>query len=534
MKKNYTFLWLALLMTSFLHLCFAQSVTLAVETADNCMNPLPNAGVYTLNGTLNGKNLYTKGANLRIAWSGSQWEVQGDDPNIGGVSWYTAWANTQNTNTPPTSCWTSLAGCFPISLSGPDAFPIVDVVSNSATSFNSGTNTVTYTVTFSGTINNLSSSNFSLNTNGVTGASITTVNQVNGSTWTVQINIGTGNGTIRLDIANQTGASAIIGCNTSFPIQGGTFNTTTTPVTLSAGDIAFTSHNSDGTDSFSFIILKDGGIPTGTKIFFTDNGWNNLTNSLTETEGVLIWDVTSSIAQYEQVLITINGASSYTASNGTATSVSGSLSLSSAGDQILAFQGNLASPTFISAIHMNAESSGNLGSLSTWDDFTNGTSSSRSAIPPGLTNGINAIMVVDGTSAPYTEYDNAIFNCTGIPAATANDTRLAINERANWTKDNTTTFNSQPNCTFLNTNNFGLESKIKIYPNPIENELNIEALEDFENLKINLYDFNGKLILSKTINDNSLKINTSNLNSGIYLISIENELGKFNQKIIKK
>lgn len=534
MKQNSSKTWITVGMLSLFQFFFAQSITLTVQTADNCMNPLPNAGVYTLNGTLNGKNQYTKGANLRIIWSGSQWEVQGDDPNIGGVSWYTAWANTQNTSTPPTSCWTSLAGCFPISLSGPDAYQVVDVTSSTPTNFNSGTNTVTYTVVFSGTINNLTASNFALNTNGVTGANITGVSQTNSTTWSIQVNVGTGNGTIRLDIANQTGASAIIGCTPTFPIQGGTFNTSNTPINLTAGDIAFTSHNSDGTDSFSFIVLKDGGLSLGTQIFFSDNGWNNVTNSLTETEGIAIWEATSSISQYSQVLISISGTT-YTPSTGTMSAVNSSaISLSSAGDQVLAFQGNLASPTFISAIHMNAESTGNLGSLNTWDDFNNGTSSSRSAIPPGLTNGINAIMVVDGTVAPYTEFDNAIYNCTGVPTGTVNDTRLAINNRANWIKDNTTTYNSAPTCTFLNSDGFNLESKIRVYPNPFNFEINIELVEMQIDSKIKIFDNSGRLVFTENLINKLTKINVSNLESGIYFLQIKNQTGEFRTQIIKK
>ncbi|MBL8063100.1 MAG: S-layer homology domain-containing protein [Anaerolineales bacterium] len=58
---------------------------------------------------------------------------------------------------------------------------------------------VNFTVTFSEDVTNVAEADFSLNTSGVSGASITTV-MGSGSTRTVTVNTGTGNGSIRLDL----------------------------------------------------------------------------------------------------------------------------------------------------------------------------------------------------------------------------------------------------------------------------------------------------------------------------------------------
>ncbi len=447
---------ISLLFSTFLLLTLynpmnAQDVTLSVSP-DNCMAPTPNSGLYSLSGTLNGKNMYVKGANLRIVWTGAQWAVQGDDPAIGGVNWVTGWTNSYNTPIPPADCWTSAFGCFIPVFTG-SVYPVVTVSSIALVNSNpTNSATVNYLVTFSGTMNSLTASNFSLTTTGtLAGASISSVTQSTGSTWNVAVNTGTGDGAIRLDFVNVTGASALI-C--SLPFSGTTYNVfkTTAPLTLSAGDIAFTGYNSSSTtnDDFSFVVLKSGGLASGTQIMFTDNGWNNVSNACTSNEGVVLWQATSNIPQFTQVVITSSIApATYTLSSGSATKITNAvINLSNAGDQILAFQGNLVSPTFISAIHMNADITGTVSTFAAWDNFSNGVSTSRSAIPTGLTNGTDAIMVATGAST-LTEFDNSIYNCTGATLATGlSAMRASINNVANWSMQDVTTYTVPPSCTF--------------------------------------------------------------------------------------
>jgi murein DD-endopeptidase MepM/ murein hydrolase activator NlpD/Tol biopolymer transport system component len=61
---------------------------------------------------------------------------------------------------------------------------------------------VNYTVTFSGDVAGVDSTDFALTTSNTTGASITNVSTDSGSTRTVTVNTGTGTGTIRLDLVD--------------------------------------------------------------------------------------------------------------------------------------------------------------------------------------------------------------------------------------------------------------------------------------------------------------------------------------------
>lgn len=465
MKNKITQLFFTLLLFAS-HQAISQSVNLSFPSGiDNCLSPVPNGGTYTLAGTLNGKNYYTKGANLRIIWTGSQWEVQGDDPAISGVSWITGWFNTSNTSTPPADCWQASFGCFGIVLSGSDAFPSISsiTIAKSVTANLAAQGNVDFTVTFSGAVSGVSTSNFQLVTTGsLTGGTVLSVTPVNSTTYTVTVYSGSGDGTVGLNMVNSTGISAAV-CAT-FPVTSSTYtiNNTSSPITLSAGDIVFTGYNSSSTtsDNFSFVVLRSGGLPSGTKIFFTDNGYGPVDGGLRPGEGVVLWTATSAIAQYTQVTITCNiSPVSHSATSGSVTSLfTTGINLSSTGDQVLAYQGSMVTPTFISGIHMNSETGTGTTTFSStlagWDDMINGTSpftisAVRSALPPGLTNGTNAIMGVTGTSAPYTELDNGVYNCTGATLA-ASDAALksAICNRANWSLRDATVYSIPPSCTF--------------------------------------------------------------------------------------
>ena len=71
-------------------------------------------------------------------------------------------------------------------------------------------------------------------------------------------------------------------------------------------------------------------------------------------------------------------------------------------------------------------------------------------------------------------------------------------------------------------------SKLKIYPNPTNNIINIEGLTKNENNTIQIFDVQGKLVITKTINEKGA-IDLSELNKGVYVIKI----GEVAQRIVK-
>jgi hypothetical protein len=79
------------------------------------------------------------------------------------------------------------------------------------------TTTVSYRVVFSTAVTGLNPGNFSLTVAGVSGASISSLSGT-GTTYTATVNTGTGNGTLRLNVANTTGVSPTI---TNLPYTAG-------------------------------------------------------------------------------------------------------------------------------------------------------------------------------------------------------------------------------------------------------------------------------------------------------------------------
>ncbi|WP_428657221.1 T9SS type A sorting domain-containing protein [Runella sp.] len=174
-----------------------------------------------------------------------------------------------------------------------------------------------------------------------------------------------------------------------------------------AGEIAFTAFQSDTPDSFSWVALVP--IPAGATILFTDNGWNG--TSFRTNEGVLTWTAPAG-GVASGTVVTMSGGTTVTA--GTVTST-GTYALSTSGDQLFAFKGSLASPTFISAI--------NFGSTD-WTDT--GASTNSTALPAGLANGSNAVAVGN--------QDNGRFNCSaGVVSGNMSSIGVSINTSSNWT-----------------------------------------------------------------------------------------------------
>lgn len=75
----------------------------------------------------------------------------------------------------------------------------------------------------------------------------------------------------------------------------------------------------------------------------------------------------------------------------------------------------------------------------------------------------------------------------------------------------------------LSLSNFDIED-IRIYPNPVNEILNLEHLRDVIIKRIIIFDLHGKELLLEE--KNFFQIDVSNLNTGMYFISIESNIGK--------
>ena len=77
-------------------------------------------------------------------------------------------------------------------------------------------------------------------------------------------------------------------------------------------------------------------------------------------------------------------------------------------------------------------------------------------------------------------------------------------------------------------------TEFDLYPNPCDSHINIVFSNDNEIKHIQLFDIFGKMIYKENVNQNSLQINMSSYNQGIYFIKIVSNKSEYEHKIIKR
>lgn len=149
---------------------------------------------------------------------------------------------------------------------------------------------------------------------------------------------------------------------------------------LSAGDIIIPTVNADTLKNFDFVPLVD--LKAGTEIKFTDAAWDSVGDSLVNNEGTMTYTASGAVSAGTVV-------SCPSKDGGGGFNKSGSFNPSSSGDNILVYQGDASSPTFIYGIGWAKGDSWN------YDSTTN-----TSDIPAGLSE-ISCTIVNLGTADNY-------------------------------------------------------------------------------------------------------------------------------------
>ncbi len=149
----------------------------------------------------------------------------------------------------------------------------------------------------------------------------------------------------------------------------------TAQTTLAAGDLVFSRFNSDGNDAFRFIPLV--ALASGTVVRFTDNAFT-AASLLASSEGIVTYTTTGPVAAFTEIIV---DPVAQTASVGTVTRT-GSFALASSGDQLLAYQGTEASPSFVAAVS---------GAINNGFITSGTTSSNTTYLPPALSVGTSAV-----------------------------------------------------------------------------------------------------------------------------------------------
>jgi hypothetical protein len=89
-------------------------------------------------------------------------------------------------------------------------------------------------------------------------------------------------------------------------------------------------------------------------------------------------------------------------------------------------------------------------------------------------------------------------------------------------------------CALLGTDSF-MTSSFTVYPNPARNLVSVEGSNDANIVSYKIADLNGRIVKSvETINSTSVQINISDLQSGVYMMTINSDKGSVVKKIIKE
>ncbi len=189
---------------------------------------------------------------------------------------------------------------------------------------------------------------------------------------------------------------------------------------LNPGDIAIIGVNTDNPDEVTFVALVD--IPQTEIIRFTDNGIRQ-DGTQRENEGIVDYTPPAGGLSAGDVVQIIADGTTPSASTGSAAISDNGFSLDGGGDQVIAFQGTTADPTYIFAVQTNSTQ------FQTTADNRN-----NSALPPGLEEGRTAVAVGAG-SGEDDEFDNSTYG-ESTTSGTQEELLAAIATASNWTGSN--------------------------------------------------------------------------------------------------
>jgi Domain of unknown function (DUF5017)/Secretion system C-terminal sorting domain len=175
---------------------------------------------------------------------------------------------------------------------------------------------------------------------------------------------------------------------------------------LSPGDIAVLGIQADTPDDFQFVTFVD--LEAGTQIHFTDCGVK-ADGTIRTGEGGNIFTADAAVSAgtifgfiSNAGLFTVDG--DYTA---------GAVNLSTSGDQIIAYQGSLTTPTYLWAMQINS---------TLWQTECDNTNTST--LPTGLIDGVTAVAAGYGPG-DGDEWDNAVYNMA-VTSGTVSDLQAFI------------------------------------------------------------------------------------------------------------
>ena len=196
---------------------------------------------------------------------------------------------------------------------------------------------------------------------------------------------------------------------------------------------------------------------------------------------------------------------------------------------------------FVKTLCANIGTSGITDHVATWTsksggnlvDVTSGATSTVFTSQTFTWNGTNASRVVVADGA----YRVAVLITWGHGASTAIRYFPFVKGPSldSQTPANDTNFtNISLNSSFLGITDFSSKPNVAIYPNPTNGTFNMDLKNDVDNIKV--INILGKIVYNEKITKGAAgttkKIDLSNLVNGLYIVSVTNENGTSNYKVV--
>ena len=153
---------------------------------------------------------------------------------------------------------------------------------------------------------------------------------------------------------------------------------------------------------------------------------------------------------------------------------------------------------------------------------------------PGMVEGRDAILAADialtGGEDQCMIWE--VFARRGLGVNASQGTTESIDDQIEDFDTPDSTDPSLANCTTLSSTEFNSKD-FRIYPNPASNKLMIKASKAMGDVVIDIIDVNGRKVLTKsTTLLGEVELNTSTLQSGLYILKIKGEFINTNEKIL--
>jgi hypothetical protein len=206
---------------------------------------------------------------------------------------------------------------------------------------------------------------------------------------------------------------------------------------LSPGDVALVGWVDNGSpnDVYALVALAD--LPAGTMLYFTDNGWDNVSGGFRNTNGptdgngneTLAMLTVNTVIPAGTILDTTQTSASFTwttsgAIPGATSGTFGSLVLTQSGDQVYVFQDDDGQNP------LNVGTKVHLFVLDDTGTFEDATTTGEGNVPPGLSEAGNTALTFSQSGSTQNFMG---FNTAALAHGTKDQWLAAIHDPANWT-----------------------------------------------------------------------------------------------------